>query len=169
MADGAAGVMDALRSACELPVERLQQIARDMQEELCKGLEVDGGQLMMLPSHVTRLPSGCARKPAQGCVTNTLARAPQRTPRGHLSGSALVLHAFLRADTRGLPGTHSLVRFVQLGARLVVCARPRWHQLPCVAPHAVGHRWRRVRRAGPRGRQGLGSRPSVCEARRAEL
>ena len=51
--------LDAARAACELPLERLHTIARDMVHEMRQGLAAEGCQLMMLPSHVTSLPDGC--------------------------------------------------------------------------------------------------------------
>ena len=51
--------LDAARAACELPLERLHSIARDMVHEMRQGLAAEGCQLMMLPSHVTSLPDGC--------------------------------------------------------------------------------------------------------------
>lgn len=53
--------LDAARAACELPLERLHAIARDMAHEMRQGLAADGCQLMMLPSHVTSLPDGSER------------------------------------------------------------------------------------------------------------
>jgi len=50
--------LDAARAACELPLEHLHTIARDMVHEMRQGLASDGCQLMMLPSHVTSLPDG---------------------------------------------------------------------------------------------------------------
>jgi hypothetical protein len=69
------GTLAALRAACELPVERLHKISADMQSEMLNGLAADGCQLKMLPSHVTRLPSGCDAFFSRGCVVSAPARA----------------------------------------------------------------------------------------------
>jgi hexokinase len=60
MPAAAGRTLSELRAGCALPAERLQQIAADLQDEMRKGLAADGCQLAMLPSHVTRLASGCA-------------------------------------------------------------------------------------------------------------
>ena len=56
--------LDAARAACELPLERLHTIARDMVHEMRQGLAAEGCQLLMLPSHVTSLPDGCGSSEA---------------------------------------------------------------------------------------------------------
>ncbi|KAI9348496.1 hexokinase-domain-containing protein [Obelidium mucronatum] len=47
-----------LRSMFALPVERLQHIVKQILADMKSGLESDGGPIKMLPSHVTRRPSG---------------------------------------------------------------------------------------------------------------
>jgi hexokinase len=49
----------ACRQQCELPVQRLRLVADDLRAEMRAGLAADGCALKMLPTYVTRLPSGC--------------------------------------------------------------------------------------------------------------
>ena len=50
--------MEGFRAACELPVERLRAVAKDMQAQMRVGLAEDGHMLKMLPTFVTQIPSG---------------------------------------------------------------------------------------------------------------
>jgi len=51
----------ACRTACDAPVAVLRAVADDMQSAMRVGLAADGQQLRMLPTFVTRLPSGAER------------------------------------------------------------------------------------------------------------
>jgi Hexokinase len=67
--------MDDFRATCELPVDRLRAVAKDMQAQMRVGLAEDGHMLKMLPTFVTQLPSGCVEGRSGGMVAPLIRHA----------------------------------------------------------------------------------------------